>query len=104
MKIKDLFKLEMFVESEDIETLHVELEEPIKIGQVIAPSMGGAWDDFKINGYNLLIFPDNREEAEKVMNFICNETESTKWEEEVIMYIANDYKFRIVVSVNDTNI
>ena len=103
MNTKDLFKVEKYVESEGIETLHVEFEEPTPLGQAIAPSMGGAWDNFSVNGYNLVIFPVNRIEAEKVMDFICNKTESIKWEEQVIMYIANDYKFRIVVSVNNTN-
>lgn len=104
MNVLDLFKLEDFLQSEGIETLHVEFEKAVTLDKAVAPCQDGVWDSYKLLGKNILIFPSDKEEANKVYHFITDTLDTVKWTEECIMYIANDYKFRVIVSVNDTDI
>lgn len=104
MNVLDLFKLESFLQDNAIEFLHVDYEGGMSLADAIAPSAYGVWDSYNLRGCNLVIFPSDNEEASEVNKYIVEKLGSVKWTETCLMYIANDYKFRIVVSVNDTDL
>lgn len=104
MNVLDLFRLEDFLQSEGIETLHVDFGEGETLENAVSPSLYEVWNSYKLVGKQILIFPGDKDTADKVFHFITETLNTVKWTEECIMYLGTDYKFRVIVSVNDTDI
>ena len=104
MNVLDLFKIEDYLECNDIERLHVDYKESVSLADAVSPADFAIWDTYLLRGKNILVFPSDAKEANNVFRFVTEELDSVKWTEECIMYLGTDKKFRVVISVNDNDL
>ncbi len=101
MNIKDLFKIEEYLEADGTWCQHLDLKDKMMLKDALEPSRNGVWDSYLLQGMIIYIFPEDEEYAEYLFQGLLKHIPNLQYSSELLKYRTIDEDWRIVITVHE---
>ena len=102
MMYKQLFQLEDFLSEEGVNPIHIEIKESTTLEKAFGKSANPLFDDLKVQGLYIVVFPENDEDFDNLYEGIKNSCKDMQFYCSLFADRNEDGFYRIIIGVNET--
>lgn len=102
MTYKQLFKLEDFLSAADANPIHIEIEEPTTLEKAFGKSANPLYDDLKVQGLYIAVYPENDIDFAYLYEGIKNSSKDMQFYCSLFADRNEDGFNRIIIGVSET--
>lgn len=102
MMYKQLFQLEDFLSEEGVNPIHIEIKESSTLEKAFGKSANPLFDDLKVQGLYIVVFPENDEDFDNLYEGIKNSSKDMQFYCSLFADRNEDGFYRIIIGVNET--
>lgn len=102
MIYKQLFQLEDFLSEAGVNPIHIEIKEPSTLEKAFGKSANPLFDDLKVQGLYIVVFPENDEDFDSLYEGIKNSSKDMQFYCSLFADRNEDGFYRIIIGVDET--